>query len=123
MNNTGWICLEKLEVAFNVFDYPKLAFDDAITACEEEEGNLASIRSVDEFLGLIPIANSLEGLKNRGTDMWIGVKYALDSIDIDSAKLPANYMFIDGASNSYFNVSMGRFPWRDTNQIIHSMNV
>ena len=68
---------------------------------------------MDEFFGLIPIANSLEGLKNRGTDIWIGVRYALDSIDLDSAKLPANYMFIDGASNTYFNVSMGRFPWRD----------
>ena len=58
MNNTGWVCLEDLGVAFNAFAQPQHAFDDAITTCEEEGGTLPSIRSLDEFFGVMSVASS-----------------------------------------------------------------
>ena len=50
MTESGWICFEDLEVEFKVVVEPKLNFDDAISACERDNGTLASIRSASEFL-------------------------------------------------------------------------
>ena len=87
MNSTGWVCLEDLGVAFNVFDQPRLGFDDAITACEEEGRTLASIRSLDEFFGVMSVGSSLGFLE---TDLWLGVKYGLDENSNELSENPAN---------------------------------
>ena len=73
-------------VAFNIFDTLKLPFDDAIVACEAEEGNLGSIQSVDEFLGVVTTTQLLDELNDS---VWIGVRYAKkfksDELQRDSA--------------------------------------
>ena len=118
MTDTGWLCLDRLETAFKVVRMPRADFSQAVDACAVDGGNLASIRDLQDWAGIISVGSNLGAFQE---DFWIGVRATFNFDDDSQAAIPSNYEFLDGTEDIFFNVPKGNFPWNRTNPV-HNRN-
>ena len=119
MNSTGFVCLENLGVAFNIIVEPRLSFDNAATACEEEEGTLASIRNLDEFFGVLSVGTSLGFLER---DVILVSNMVLTKLMMNYPRI-LQIMYSSTAATTNFSRSATAFRGENNPQALLTFNV
>lgn len=114
-NDDGRLFQERFDNGntFVIFDQDFLFFHEAFFACEKlnPPGNLASFASVEEYLFVLDMINSIdsETINSERLSYWTGLVRFTDTDGLNAN----DFIFVDGSPNVALSET-GQFPWSPT---------